>query len=761
LYLVQDSGSGLYGPIDLSASETQSVSNGQCTIYNSYSDVELRDDYLDAQNVDHFRQIELSLYVSFKPAFAGDLLVYLGSQGSDGNAAWQPSGVWRVPGATGPVFGVSESVATTTQTVTVGNITPSNLTNIWDLINTSLNGENACYVAFNPVTGQAYLMDNAGDGAWLPTPVTVANGSTQGSGSVSNSQCTLYGSGSSYQQTSSQATLTLQFGWLGGFATSPTVAYVGAAISGVGTGWFSENVLGEPVPPVTVNFPQLSGPVRVEANLGPFSVDLYGFGTPNCMSSPACQTDRSQRWVPACDYSLSVRQCYINALSGYGLQQVSGVRFQFALCGGASSTALAHCENGTGATWSSNSQWTQNLSAFFSDIYAAGIQNITPTPSLAGFGGDAGVLTQTLFDNCINADTTITFWPASPFGIGADPNDQFSLNNPADTPHNGAYNCSPATPNFVGWDNILAVYEYVLQAAQANHLTVEEFDMTNETALDRFTVEGRVIVDNTNPWTDPSTGIPYSYTPVLNLVQALMAQYGFAQNGASGATVSTFVSEARAASADCKSYYEDSARLFGISSLVGALHGDVFGAQQITFDPSHGVLQCGALPPPDAVMLPAPPGFAALPNVLDQHDGAFVVGAGPYQSQGTVATEAQTTFTDVKTFMSSFCVGGPRNPTGPNPLAFCNALYMLGETDLYTPFNPLRYRVNCTEGPLATPAGTVQGYNASTLWGRRLPNGAAGTVWRPWLDPISVSGPTTVLCFTFPENLSQWYTPIP
>src|SRR6266481_5092183 len=69
--------------------------------------------------------------------------------------------------------------------------------------------------------------------------------------------------------------------------------------------------------------------------------------------------------------------------------------------------------------------------------------------------------------------------------LGQEPNNQIDYNNPADSAFNQAYNCSPTVPNFVGWSKILSVFDWVLQqaATRTPALTVEEFDLTNETDL--------------------------------------------------------------------------------------------------------------------------------------------------------------------------------------------------------------------------------------------------------------------------------------
>src|SRR5207244_1665489 len=61
---------------------------------------------------------------------------------------------------------------------------------------------------------------------------------------------------------------------------------------------------------------------------------------------------------------------------------------------------------------------------------------------------------------------------------------------------NAGYNCSPANPYFVGWQNIYSVVDTVLQKAQSRSLEVNELDIMQELDLQDFTVLGRFISDN-------------------------------------------------------------------------------------------------------------------------------------------------------------------------------------------------------------------------------------------------------------------------
>jgi hypothetical protein len=104
------------------------------------------------------------------------------------------------------------------------------------LINSSLDGIGACYVAFAPASatsGYLYLVDDAGDGGYASgSPLALPS-----SGSLQNSQCTINGTGSSVSGAGNTLTLTLSITFASGFAGNQIV-YTAARNSSTGnSGW--------------------------------------------------------------------------------------------------------------------------------------------------------------------------------------------------------------------------------------------------------------------------------------------------------------------------------------------------------------------------------------------------------------------------------------------------------------------------------------------------------------------------------------------
>lgn len=191
--LVDDAGDagGPYSFVQLPGSGT--AQNSQCSISAANSSVSSNGNTLT-----------LTLAIAFSAGFAGNHVLYLSAQDkSSANSGWQALGTWNVPGppVSGPsVTGMSPASTAgrgpTTYTFTFGD------TNGWQdigvadiLINSAIDGRQACYIAFVPSSASVLLVDDAGDaggpyqGMLLP-----------GSGSVSNSQCTIGATGSSVSE---------------------------------------------------------------------------------------------------------------------------------------------------------------------------------------------------------------------------------------------------------------------------------------------------------------------------------------------------------------------------------------------------------------------------------------------------------------------------------------------------------------------------------------------------------------------------------
>jgi len=102
------------------------------------------------------------------------------------------------------------------------------------LINTALNGQNACYVALiptGPSTGVVYLVPDSGPTASLP------HFSLPGTGSLSNSQCTISGTGASVTANSTTLTLTLPITFASSFAGHQGMFLAAQDTSGNDSGW--------------------------------------------------------------------------------------------------------------------------------------------------------------------------------------------------------------------------------------------------------------------------------------------------------------------------------------------------------------------------------------------------------------------------------------------------------------------------------------------------------------------------------------------
>jgi hypothetical protein len=230
LFLVDDAGDagGPYSGMVLPG--YGSVENSQCGVSGAGASVGAAGDNLT-----------LILPVTFKAGFAGRKVVYLAALSGTANSGWQPLGTWQVPGApaTGP--------AVDGMTLVPSGATPQPFmftftdTNGWQdisvvnvLINDAINGAGACYLAFVPGpagSGAVLLVNDAGDaggpfsGMLLP-----------GFNTVSNSQCSISGSGSQVTVAAgSTLILTLAINFSQGFGNR--IVYASVRSNTANSGW--------------------------------------------------------------------------------------------------------------------------------------------------------------------------------------------------------------------------------------------------------------------------------------------------------------------------------------------------------------------------------------------------------------------------------------------------------------------------------------------------------------------------------------------
>jgi len=229
--LVDDAGDagGPFQSLPLPGAGT--ASNGQCTISGTGSSVEANGTSLN-----------LTLAITFSASFAGNKVVYAAAREVANNSGWQALATWGVPGSPpggGPGVGgmnpAHNSNLSGSYTFTFTD------TNGWQdiavtdvLINFSLDGRQACYVAFVPTgasSGTVLLVDDAGDagGPFLSL-------SLPGSGTISNSACSISGTGGSVNASGTSLTLTLAITFHWNFAGN-RVFYLATRSNALSSGW--------------------------------------------------------------------------------------------------------------------------------------------------------------------------------------------------------------------------------------------------------------------------------------------------------------------------------------------------------------------------------------------------------------------------------------------------------------------------------------------------------------------------------------------
>ena len=223
LYLLNDAGSAFLGPITVGSSN--SLSNSQCTISGSGSSTSTAGSNLT-----------VNLAVSFTAGFAGSKNTKMQVQGFSGQSGWVVMGTWTVPGTvTVATVSVTPSSGSGTQQtfnlVYTDSAGMSDLNTAWVWFDNSASSSvtNTCLAYSYPRANALYLLNDAGS-AFLG-PITVGS-----SNSLSNSQCTISGSGSSTSTAGSNLTVNLAVSFTAGFAGSKNTKMQVQGFSGQ-SGW--------------------------------------------------------------------------------------------------------------------------------------------------------------------------------------------------------------------------------------------------------------------------------------------------------------------------------------------------------------------------------------------------------------------------------------------------------------------------------------------------------------------------------------------
>ncbi len=226
LYLVNDQGPGSGLSAGLALGATGSVTNGQCTIFSAGSSAS------GSGNI-----LTLTVNIAFKSAFSGNKVIYLAAQTVyDVSSGWQTLGVSQIPGS------LVSYPNPTTMTPAVGTVSNktitfeysdasnnANLQTAWALINTAIDGRQACYVAYYSPGNLLYLYPDNGDGT-AATSISLT-----GTNTIQNSQCMISAAGSTVLRTGNTLSLSLNVTFKSGFAGSKGVWAAVQTIGGTQT----------------------------------------------------------------------------------------------------------------------------------------------------------------------------------------------------------------------------------------------------------------------------------------------------------------------------------------------------------------------------------------------------------------------------------------------------------------------------------------------------------------------------------------------
>ena len=202
----------------------------------------------------------LVVALTFSGTFTGLKNVYLYAGGATANSGWVQKGTWNTSGPPTVVSLSPSSGSGTTQAFTALYSDPkgtADLATVRILFNTSVAAAHSCYVYYYPATNLLYLENDAGNG--LTAGITPGSSAT-----VSSSQCTLAGTGSSYNAAGNNATLVVALTFSATFTGLKNVyLYAGGATAN--SGWVQKGTWNTSGPPAVVSLSPSSGTGTTQA----------------------------------------------------------------------------------------------------------------------------------------------------------------------------------------------------------------------------------------------------------------------------------------------------------------------------------------------------------------------------------------------------------------------------------------------------------------------------------------------------------------
>jgi beta-lactam-binding protein with PASTA domain len=223
LYLYNNAGTGL-SSIAIPGSGT--LSNSQCTISGSGTSV-----------VTSGSNLTLNLAVTASSTYTGLQTIFMNAiDNSTASTGWLNEGTWT-PAANQPPTVVSVSPNPATGSSNTFALVYSDPNGAGDLkfvdviFGVGTGASNTCYVTYAPASNLLYLYNNAG---------TVLSSITPGSGTLSNNQCTITGSGTSVVRSGDNLTLNLAVTASSTYTATVNMFLEAIDNSAATTGWVNE-----------------------------------------------------------------------------------------------------------------------------------------------------------------------------------------------------------------------------------------------------------------------------------------------------------------------------------------------------------------------------------------------------------------------------------------------------------------------------------------------------------------------------------------
>jgi len=305
-----------------------------------------------------------------------------------------------------------------------------------------------------------------------------------------------------------------------------------------------------------------------------------------------------------------------------------------------------------------NQLYLNALQAFFADLHAAGISNVIVTPSFDDPNDPKYPVAAQYYSCTPNVPVALTFFPLLPYG-------KFPGNAQGDLyPYpqgiNQGYGCSPSNPYFLGGEYMTVPLVFISYNAQQAGVTVTEVDLTQEVNLHDFTVQARLLLDNTTScdgtqqgngnqcdiWDSAVDAVRPFNSPTASIVLSVQSNH-----------------PVDARTPPCASYYGDPGQHVLLSEMLAALN--VWWIGTPAGEQSGSGLACGGSYSSDMVVLYRL--FEYAVTTVDVHDYACFLGdIGCSNASPTdIFNQAVLDFTAYRDTLSLW---GP-NPTNNVPVA--------------------------------------------------------------------------------------------